>query len=253
MSAGLEKIVRDRPEFWEFKLLQTALRPLIEEAQVRWEAATTYGVGDLELSQWIEPQVNKLSELLEPIGKFLSADLEAAFGPPGEPGDAEALLGVVEKFGDLMESIIRWEEEVRLLTNDPRFRQVGESISGMSQPFLDALIDLQNKLDMQIPQAKQTGKIDLSLTMGCLPKLDEFNAALAQFTKDVELRLKEGNNSTPGGPARMIVARDGEQIGTFSKDTVLENLAAGIFLLTDWYWSEQAGQWQSLDFLKTCT
>jgi hypothetical protein len=246
LSTELEKIVRDRPEFWEFKLLQTALAPLLEEAQEGWEAATTYGVSDLELSQWIEPQVNKLSELLEPFGKLLSADLEAAFGPPGEPGDAKVLLSVVEKFGDLMESIIRWEEEVRLVANDPRFRQVGESMSGMSRPYLDALIDLQNKLDTQIPQAKQTGRVDLSLTMGRLPKLDEFSAALAQFTKDVELRSNEGNSSIPRAPAKMIIARDDKQIGTFSKTTVLENLGAGIFLPTDWYWSEQANQWESL-------
>src|SRR5438552_3328068 len=40
LSPEVDKIVRDRPELWEFKLLQTALRPLLEDAEVRWEAAT---------------------------------------------------------------------------------------------------------------------------------------------------------------------------------------------------------------------
>jgi hypothetical protein len=85
---------------------------------------------------------------------LLSDDLQAACGACDETGDPQPLLGVIEKFSELMESIIGWEEEVRLLANDPRFHQVGESMSGMSQPYLDALIDLQNQLDTQIPQAK---------------------------------------------------------------------------------------------------
>jgi hypothetical protein len=99
---------------------------------------------DVQFLQWLEPQVNKLSELVEPFGKLLSDDLQAACGACGESGDPQALLGVIEKFSEVMESIIGWEEEVRLLANDPRFRQVGESMSGMSRPYLDALIDLQN-------------------------------------------------------------------------------------------------------------
>jgi hypothetical protein len=249
LSPELEEIVRDRPELWEFKLLQTALRSLLEDAEIRWEAATKYGVNDLQFLQWLERQVNKLSELIDPFGKLLSDDLQAACGPSGEPGDPQALLEVIDEFNDLMESIIGWEEEVRLLANDPRFRQVGESMSGMSRPYLDALIDLQNKLDTQIPQAKQTRRLDLSLTMKFLPKLGEFSAALAQFTKDVELRSKEGYGPATRAPDRMILARENKEIGTFSKSTVLENLAAGIFLPTDWYWSEQAERWQSLDSL----
>jgi hypothetical protein len=249
LSPELEEIVRDRPELWQFKLLQTALRSLLEDAEVRWEAATKYGVNDVQFLQWLEPQVNKLSELLEPFGKLLSDDLQSAFGACDETGDPQPLLGVIEKFSELMESIIGWEEEVRLLANDPRFHQVGESMSGMSRPYLDVLIDLRNQLDTQIPQAKQTGKIGISVTAEDLPKLDEFSAALAQFTKDVELRSKDGNSAIPRAPDRMIIARENKQLGTFSKTTVFENLAAGLFLPTDWYWSEQADEWQSLSSL----
>lgn len=249
LSPEFEEILRDRPELWQFKLLQMALRALLEDAEGRWEAATKYGVDDVQFLQWLEPQVKKLSDLIDPFGKLLSDDLQAACAVSVEQNDPRPLLGVIEKFSELMQSIIGWEEEVRLLANDPRFRQVGESMSGMSRPYLDALIDLRNQLDTQIPQAIQTGKLHVSVTAGHLPKLGEFSAALAQFTKDVELRSKEGERVGPEAPDRMIIARENRQLGTFSKSTVRENLAAGIFLSTDWYWLEQMNQWESLGSL----
>ncbi len=54
-----------------------------------------------------------------------------------------------------MDAVIWWEAEVRDLAHVPRFRNVAETMSGMSKGYLDTLTDLQSRLDAGIAQFRE--------------------------------------------------------------------------------------------------
>lgn len=180
-SSTIADLARERPEYWEYKFLQTALRTVLDERNARWRTALLEGIDECTFAHWVDAHIHKLSEWLEPLKNNMTTDLQSALGPPGQPGDPEALLRIAHKVGEILDGVIAWEEDVRTFAMDSRFREVAESMSGLSKPYLDALNEFQNRLDTQVPVMAQTGRINLAITMGTSPKLDEFKAALTRF------------------------------------------------------------------------
>jgi len=181
VPSTLTDLASERPEYWEFKFLQTALRTVLDERNARWRTALLEGIDECTFAHWVDVHIHKLSEWLEPLKNNMTVDLQSALGQAGQPADPEALLRIAHKVGEILDGVIAWEEDIRIFRMDIRFREVAESMSGLSKPYLDALNEFQNRLDTQIPVLAETGRIDLAITMGTTPKLDEFKAAFTRF------------------------------------------------------------------------
>jgi len=72
-----------------------------------------------------------------------------------------------------------------------------------------------------------------------------FKAALEAYRRrffDSNYNLKVGDVVTE----RFQIARGDQQIGTFSRAAIADNLRNNIFRQDDWYWSEDAKAWQPL-------
>ena len=242
----LRTLAKQRPSNWEFSFLRDALAPRIEQINLHWQNATKMGMNEIAFVQWVGAQLDQLSEDLASFERILTVDLSAALGPPGKSGSPEQLMIVVESITELMEGLIAWEELVKLFEENPLFRPVAETLSGMSKPFLDSLNELQERLDTQIPDLHRTNHINLSMVMPELPNVDAFGGAMQKFGDELIAR-QEREGDCESLPQSLLIARGEKQLGRFSLTTVSENLASNLFLPQDWYWSEHSQMWLTLE------
>jgi uncharacterized protein DUF4236 len=246
----LRALAKQRPSNWEFPFLQRALASRIDQINALWQKATTTGMDEFSFSQWVGAHLDQLHEDLPTLQRLLTTDLAAALGPPGKPGSPEKLMEVVEGLTELMEALIGWEELVTLFAENPLFRPVAETMSGMSRPFLDCINELQRRLDTQIPDLPRTHHIDLAMKMPALPNAEFFGAAMQKFADEFVAKQESSADQPEPLPRALLIARCDKQLGRFSIRTIEENLANNIFSPQDWYWSESSEEWRTLESLQ---
>lgn len=129
-----EQIVREKPPYWEFmltaELLDYHLKPVLRAAR------------DLELGLVVRPKVllpyddflrwmgAKPSDLMvfADAMKGLLDEMQAAWGAPGEPGDAEQISHVAQLFGRAARHMVETAEEAKFTDVPDGFRGVVDCI-----------------------------------------------------------------------------------------------------------------------------
>jgi hypothetical protein len=118
----------------------------------------------------------------------------------------------------------------------------------MARPFVVAFNDLLDQLDDQLPKLDDTHHLDLQLKLKAPPSLDSFESAQDEYARrffDNSYRLKTGDVVKE----RFQIARGENELGSFSRAAIADNLANNIFQKDDWFWSEDAKAWQPLESL----
>lgn len=129
-----EQIVREKPPYWEYmltaELLDFNLKPVLRAAR------------DLELGLVVRPKIllapedffrwmsAKPSDLMMfgEAMKGLLAEMQGAWGPPGEPGDAELISHVAQLFGRAARHMVETAEEAKFTDAPDGFKGVMDCI-----------------------------------------------------------------------------------------------------------------------------
>jgi Protein of unknown function (DUF4236) len=240
----LRQPVDQRQPDWEFYFLQSLLNDRIKEWDIGWQQSTVRDMNMSTFCRWAEDHVGKLRALNDMLIKLFNVDLVAAIGPPGTP---EKIVAAVDSISELLKMVIQWEQEVRVFAEHPVFGDIARKMSGISEPFLEALKEVQNGIDKQIVNLAQTRRIAFRVKMNNVPNADACIKAIGSFEKQLEKRGLEGDFFQ----TQFQVNRGETSMGRFSRRSVLENLKAGLFQPEDVYWSEGRQAWRCLRELET--
>ena len=109
------RLALEKPAAWEYRLF---FQSWVDEVERRTDMIREYQVG-LQLdavsyvpvsnaSEWLQTQMHELSYLVDSVNVLISKSVQEAFGPPGEPGNAEQIIWVSRMVGRILEQTIRW-------------------------------------------------------------------------------------------------------------------------------------------------
>lgn len=108
------------PPMWEYRLYFQSLNDLVaktaSEANSKVEAQTLTGVQPV--LDWMNGRLNDYSYLIDNINNVIGRELQIAFGPPGQEGDAAAIVAAAQKVSQVYQRFIEIRNQARSLTVD---------------------------------------------------------------------------------------------------------------------------------------
>lgn len=134
-SAIVQRLVQDRPRFWEYSLTAELLKPHICElskslddacAGMSFRKNRTMSLE--EYLQWSHSRLDELMRILEIMRSVVENGFLLAWGPPGQPGDAVEIKRVVAQFVSAGQAIVEWEAE-RVSVVPPESLQMAHNLS----------------------------------------------------------------------------------------------------------------------------
>ncbi len=191
------RLVELRPPAWEYMVYAGALLEGVQALDRQYrapEARTTHRQGEAlsatEALPFVSRQMAALSAIYSRIDGERLLDpraADAAFGPPGESGEVEAIRALAAGPVAVYEDMLKWAAEMREITVPPEFEEVFSLVAGMADRPTAEMRAFIDRLVMQIdsiPARLQTGQpveITARLTLTGSPELTErYLAAVAR-------------------------------------------------------------------------
>ena len=117
-SAIVQRLVQDRPRFWEHSLTVELLKPQISEISKSLDEACagmrfrkTRIMSLEEYLGWCQSQLGDLTRIMEIMRSVIEDGFLLAWGPPGKPGNAVEIKRAVERFVGAGQALVEWEAE----------------------------------------------------------------------------------------------------------------------------------------------
>jgi hypothetical protein len=246
----IEEVIKDRPKHWEFLLLQRALRSAAEDMNGMARVASTCGTDAGTFVDWVTSLITDMKKVAVEWNDLMNREMPQALGLAGKPADPDSLLEAIDQLVSLTRVAVVYEQKAAMLARHPLYGGLAKGIGGIGKPFVDAFNDLLGRLDDQLPKFDVTHELNLQVKLNSPTAFESFAQAAEifkrRFSNETEHKLRDGDVVAE----RFLLARGDKQIGEFSRAAIADNLAAGIFLKDDWFWSTDAQGWQPLRALE---
>ena len=185
------QIETEKPKGWEFKLtaelLRTNVGPIVDqwhrlEPGLYTEKRGTSGREDV--LNWCRARVEELPRICGALGTLVNERLQASWGPPGLPGDANKIKSVCLELTTCAGQILAWEERARFTTLPKECAELQRLLSGVAGPILDQLAKISGEIARIFQQDKPSGAYKLELVLRTPDHWEEqFKSALARAAK----------------------------------------------------------------------
>ena len=120
ISGKALRLVLEKPEFWEYCLFGQVLTDEVDKySELREEhrLELLFSQGEAITSQtifdWLDTKTAEMIRLVSTSEKIVNKHLKTALGPPGMPGNPEALAFTAKKLGEVYQQALGWAKGVR--------------------------------------------------------------------------------------------------------------------------------------------
>ncbi len=185
-------LISQKPQAWEYLLFAGVLLQGKERLEPKWRdflsghgRRTGSYLSDSSAKDYLRAALSDIQRIPGGIHGVLESDWqEAAFGPPGTPGDARAIEHIGARIIEAYEDLLDWAAEMRgAICPDSMTKafdlgaRVAERPAQDFRRFIDhAILEFSS-----IPDKLANGeRVAISLTL----KVDADNAALAKFVEE---------------------------------------------------------------------
>ena len=104
--------------------------------------ASHHEQGFEESAAWLASRLQVLNDISQAVTDLLNADHTRAWGPPGEAGDAQAIITFARQVAAFYRQILEWASAVRQANLHPLLQPVAREESRFIEPLLGPLKDL---------------------------------------------------------------------------------------------------------------
>jgi hypothetical protein len=162
------------PVLWEYKLTLETLRAEMAPTLQRWDALQrrlyskpTIRVSRADSLEWMQDRMSESERMAGSFTALANVEFARAWGEPGQPGDADAIVQTSKLWAELCAGALAWEETVRFTAVDPIFEPVRELFVGVVGAFIDEAKKLPDFLESTIadPHASGTHALNMVLTV----------------------------------------------------------------------------------------
>jgi len=200
-----KKVIRDKPQWWEYRLYAGALMQGRIELEGKWhdhELRLPHGPRHMPSespSEFLSRETAELSRFMETLDRVFDPEiLEQAFGPPGQPGDSGRIVHVARGVIQVYESMMDWAAELRSTSLASDYHEILELTARMAngpvrqtRDFIQQSADQIARIPVLIEEAKSKGattespmEVELTLHVALDPENQrQLQAAIARHRR----------------------------------------------------------------------
>lgn len=142
LSEAASALASTEPLLWEFRLFAQVLMDEIGYVSAAPTVASHHEQGFEESAAWLASRLQVLNDISQAVTDLLNADHTRAWGPPGEAGDAQAIITFARQVAAFYRQILEWASAVRQANLHPLLQPVAREESRFIEPLLGPLKDL---------------------------------------------------------------------------------------------------------------
>lgn len=152
----IERIVVDRPDGWEWRLTAELMRHLnaphlrrLKDLSDHLYTSPGEHVDERDALVWISNQLHEMQNIVE-LFEPLLARLNAAWGAPGTPGNAEEIHHICCLVRDNLSVIVNHEERLQFAHLPPKFQRLVDLLKNLLSGYGNKFSEIPSMLDEAI-------------------------------------------------------------------------------------------------------
>lgn len=115
-----------------------------------------------EVSDWLSAKLKDASGAVAAVSPLLK-ELMDAFGPPGTPGDDEAIVNMSRLIIAAAHNMLEWEEDMRFTHVPTEFHDALAALQGFTGRQIDELLRIPNELAGIVAEENPSGTRAINL------------------------------------------------------------------------------------------
>jgi hypothetical protein len=197
LGAASLRIALEKPASWEYRLFfqnwidaveQRA--NLLKEYRDKLKLDLAEYVPTVTATDWLQTRFHELDGLVQSMNTLLRDSAMKAFGPEGQPGDAQEIIWVSQMLGSqVLEAILRWSKRIRCSRLEKPFNEVIPELSLMADQIITQIssfpVESLRAIEAALASAPTDEAQRLKLTMVIeLANIDAYEEALDRAVAD---------------------------------------------------------------------
>jgi hypothetical protein len=203
LTPAARQLFLDRPAAWEYTLFSTVLADEIaQHASLLRDYAGGLSWGPrialddaTEISGWIKTHLAEGQQFGTNLSMLVNEQLPVAFGPPGLPGDAQAIIDIARKLADGHRQGIEWALTVRRVSAPPDFHRLLRLTERLVVNMISEIREFSGTLASSLKaalsdQSRGPKRLELTLTLTVPAGLqDQLEAELEALAARLVFRI----------------------------------------------------------------
>lgn len=156
-SQKAREIASTQGELWEYRLTAELLRSHLTGPVRDWQdlhdgliVKEKMLLSEQALFPWISSKMSEASDIIISLTKLYAERLPISWGEPGVPGDAEEMLHIAKRIGDVAQAMVAWEESVRFVRVPDVARELVSLFQGAVGRNLEKLAAVPAEMDQDL-------------------------------------------------------------------------------------------------------
>jgi hypothetical protein len=156
-----KQIAREKLPGWEYRLIAELLRSRLDKPAREWaelkgnlRVSKLTPLPDEDVIRWFQVKLAEGMAFVGPLTNLYSVELEKSWGPPGIPGDEQAISRVCSLIAEVAVALVHWEEDVRFVWVSEIYRPLLHHMRGIMGRNLEKLLEMPSILDEGIDHAE---------------------------------------------------------------------------------------------------
>jgi hypothetical protein len=137
-----------------------------------------------QMKKWVNTKCDNLLFLIEALKRIVNVALPIAVGGLGEPGNADEIVYIARRFGQVYRQILEWTGEFQRIQADSDYLRVLDILSRASRNIIFELEDFSIRLQQQLSEvckkhesSNEPQSLQITLNLTC-PDMSDLSDAL---------------------------------------------------------------------------
>lgn len=196
LSYLAERIILEKDDYWEFRLISEVLRFEMQPVLRRWRAlknglymkpVTRLSVR--EFTDWMADRMSEVSAICEAFSQLMNFEFQRAWGAPGVPGDEAEIVSTCRLYAEMCSSALIWEEQVRFVSTHDVYDELLDLLKGIAGGLIDEAAKLPQFMADTFGGEDPSGTYEFKLVLA-LP--DGWVEKISQATQTAAKRITAG-------------------------------------------------------------
>jgi TIR domain-containing protein len=196
---AVQALIQERPPGWEYKLYAALLLVNINKSEHKYRDhylgyadRTGVHVDASSLQAFVQNALGSVEAIVENFNAVLNHGAQdAAFGPPGKPGDVASIQHLAERFGSVYEDLMNWSHDLRGASvrgehGQAAVRLLAHATDGPIEAVRQFVRDFVSEVDTIDERLERGEKVSIILTL----TLNLDSSLMARFQREMKLAFK---------------------------------------------------------------
>jgi hypothetical protein len=138
---------------------------------------------------WSKAQMDNFSGQITALGKLVSEELAASWGPLGQPGSEEQIYRVCNLIAEACERVLAWEETMRFTSVPEEVAELRQLLIGTAGRNMQRIFEIPIWMTKIFSEDKPSGPYKMTVVFDFPPNwVEEFHQAAERVTRRLQSR-----------------------------------------------------------------